>query len=123
KEQARAKAQQVLKQVKGGGDFAKLAKETSQDPGSAPNGGDLGFFPKGQMTPAFEEAAFKLKDNTVSDLVETPFGFHIIKVLGRRAARTVPIEEAGSKIKDYLTQGQRQTRLQQYIEQAKTKVK
>src|SRR5206468_5602464 len=114
KAEAKARAQAALKQVKSGTPFEEVAKTQSQDPGSAPNGGDLGFFPKGQMTPAFEQAAFKLKDNGVSDLVETPFGFHIIKVLGRRTARTVPIEEAGSKIKDYLTQGQRQTRLQQY---------
>jgi peptidyl-prolyl cis-trans isomerase C len=123
KTQARAKAQQILKQIRGGSDFAQLAKAQSQDPGSAPNGGDLGFFPKGQMVAPFEDAAFKLKDNTVSEIVETPFGFHIIKVLGRRPPRTVPIEEAGGQIKDYLVQDQRQTRLQQYIDQVKTKTK
>lgn len=123
KAQARAKAEQTLKQAKSGADFAKLAKEQSQDPGTAPNGGDLGFFPKGQMTPTFEEAAFKLKDGAISDLVESPFGFHVIKVLGRRPPRTVPIEEAAPQIKDFLTQGQRQTRLQQFIEQSKAKTK
>ena len=79
KSAAKAKAAAALKQVRGGADFAAIARAQSQDPGSAPNGGDLGFFPRGQMTPAFEEAAFKLKTGTVSNIVETPFGFHIIK--------------------------------------------
>jgi peptidyl-prolyl cis-trans isomerase C len=123
KTQARAKAEQILKQVKGGADFAKIATEQSQDPGSAPRGGDLGFFPRGQMTPAFEEAAFKLKDGAISGIVETPFGFHIIKLLGHTPARTVPVEEAGPQIKQFLMQGQREMRLQQYLEQAKAKTK
>ncbi|HWF84465.1 MAG TPA: peptidylprolyl isomerase, partial [Vicinamibacterales bacterium] len=92
KQAARVKAQQVLKQVKAGGDFAALAKANSQD-GSAQNGGDLGFFPKGQMEPTFEQTAFALKPGTTSGLVETPFGFHIIKVLERRPPRTAPLEE------------------------------
>ena len=79
KAEAKTRAAAVLKTVKAGGDFATLARANSSDQGSAQNGGDLGFFPKGQMTPAFEEAAFKLKPGTVSALVETPFGFHIIK--------------------------------------------
>ena len=58
KAEAKAKATAALKEIKGGADFAVIAKSQSQDPGSAQNGGDLGFFPKGQMTPAFEEAAF-----------------------------------------------------------------
>ena len=61
KQEAKSKAQQALKDVKGGADFAKVAREQSQDPGSAQNGGDLGFFPKGQTDPAFETAAFQLK--------------------------------------------------------------
>ena len=123
KEQAKAKAQQLLKQLKGGANFAKLAKENSADPGSAANGGDLGFFPKGQMTPAFEEAAFKLKNNAVSDVVETPFGFHIIKTLGRRGPRTAPLEEVKPQIMQFLTNGQRQTKLEQLVEQTKAKTK
>ena len=72
--EARAHAQAALKQVKSGTPFAEVAKAQSQDPGSAQNGGDLGFFPKGQMTPQFEDAAFKLKAGAVSPVVETPFG-------------------------------------------------
>ena len=113
----------MLKTVKAGGDFATLARANSTDPGSAQNGGDLGFFPKGQMTPAFEEAAFKLKPGTTSALVETPFGFHIIKVLERRAPRTAPFAEVSGQIKDFLTQGQREQKLEQFVEQVKAKGK
>jgi peptidyl-prolyl cis-trans isomerase C len=123
KAEAKAKAQAALKQVRAGADFAAVAKAQSQDPGSAPNGGDLGFFPRGQMTPAVEEAAFKLKPGAVSGLVETPFGFHIIKVLERRGARTAPLAEVSGQIKDFLVQGQRDTKLQQFVDQVKTKSK
>jgi peptidyl-prolyl cis-trans isomerase C len=123
KAEARAKANLVLKTVKAGGDFATLARANSQDSGSAQNGGDLGFFPKGQMTPAFEEAAFKLKPGSTSNLVETPFGFHIIKVLERRAPRTAPFDEVSGQIKDFLTQGQREQKLEQFVESVKAKGK
>ena len=93
KTQARSKAEGLLKQVKAGADFAKLAKENSQDPGSAKNGGDLGFFQQGQMVGPFNDVAFKLAPGSVSDLVETEFGFHIIKVAEKQTARSVPLEE------------------------------
>jgi peptidyl-prolyl cis-trans isomerase C len=102
KAQARAKAEQVLKDVKAGKDFATLAKQNSQDPGSAANGGDLGFFQQGQMVGPFNDAAFSLKPGTVSDIVETDFGYHIIKVLEKQPGRTVPIEEAKPKIQQFL---------------------
>ncbi len=123
KNEAKVKAAAVLKTIKAGGDFATLARANSSDTGSAQNGGDLGFFPKGQMTPAFEEAAFKLKPGTTSALVETPFGFHIIKVLERRPPRTAPFLEVQGQIKDFLTQGQREEKLQQFVEQVKAKGK
>jgi len=123
KTEAKNKAAAVLKTIKAGGDFATLARANSQDPGSAQNGGDLGFFPKGQMTPAFEEAAFKTKPGTVSQLVETPFGYHIIKVIERRGPRTAPFDEVSAQIKDFLTQGQREQKLEQFVEQMKAKGK
>ena len=123
KTEARNKAAAVLKTVKAGGDFATLARANSSDPASAQNGGDLGFFPKGQMTPAFEEAAFKLKPGTTSALVETPFGFHIIKAIERRGPRTAPFDEVSGQIKDFLTQGQRERKLEQFVEQVKAKGK
>jgi peptidyl-prolyl cis-trans isomerase C len=122
KRQARAKAQDLAKLARAAGaDFGKLARERSQDPGTAPNGGDVGFFPKGQMAPAFEEAAFALKVGAVSDAVELPNGFHVIKVNERRAPRTVPLSEVGPDIKAFLESGQRQSKIERLVEQAKSR--
>ena len=123
KAEARAHAQAALKQVKSGTPFAEVARAQSQDPGSAQNGGDLGFFPKGQMTPAFEAAAFSLKAGAMSGLVETPFGFHIIKVIEKRPPYTAPLEEVGGQIKQFLEQGQREKKLDDFVTQAKSKSK
>lgn len=123
KTKAKTKAQDLLKQLKGGADFAKLAKEQSQDPGTAPGGGDLGFFPKGQMDPAFETAAFALKDGAISDVVESQFGYHVIKAHERRAARTTPLAEVSGQIKEYLTNQQRDSKIQAFVEASKAKRK
>ena len=79
-EKARAKAEEILKQVRAGGDFAALAKKYSQDIGSAKQGGDLGYFVAGTMTKAFDDKVFSMKKGQVSDLVHTEFGYHIIKL-------------------------------------------
>jgi peptidyl-prolyl cis-trans isomerase C len=123
KETAKAKAVDLLKQVKAGKDFAELAKQHSQDPGSAVQGGDLGFFQQGQMVGAFERAAFALKPGEVSDIVETPFGFHIIKMADKQAARTVPIDEVKPQIEQFLQNQQRQQKTQAFIESLKSKGK
>jgi peptidyl-prolyl cis-trans isomerase D len=81
KAQIKAKAEQVLAQIKANpAKFAELAKQYSQDPGSASNGGDLGFFGKGVMAKPFESAAFALQKGQISGIVETQFGFHILKL-------------------------------------------
>src|SRR5439155_989667 len=94
---ARKKAEELLAKVKAGGDFAALAKERSEDAGSAANGGDLGLFTRGRMTPAFEEAAFALQGGGLSDVVETPFGFHVIKVEEHRPGGAKPRETADAR--------------------------
>jgi peptidyl-prolyl cis-trans isomerase D len=83
----RAKGESLLKQIKGGADFAKLAKENSEDPGSAANGGDLGdWITHGQMVPEFDKAIFALKVGETSDLVKTQYGYHIVQTLARQDA-------------------------------------
>lgn len=123
KQTAKAKAEALLKELKAGKDFAATAKENSQDPGSAPNGGDLGFFEQGQMVPPFEQAAFALKPGEMSELVESPFGFHIIKVAEKQGARVVPLEEAKAQIEQYLTGQNRQAQTEAFVNSLKAKAK
>lgn len=82
--EAKKKADELYGKVKSGSDFAKLAKENSDDKGSAANGGDLGFFSKGQMVPEFEKAAFAMNKGDISDVVKTQYGYHIIKVTDKK---------------------------------------
>ncbi|MDP1635828.1 MAG: SurA N-terminal domain-containing protein, partial [Gallionellaceae bacterium] len=96
---ARAKIDAILQQVKKNpGDFAKLAKEHSQDPGSSVKGGDLGFFSRGAMVKTFEEAVFSLKENQVSDVVRSEFGYHIIRLTGIKPGKVRSLEEARESI-------------------------
>lgn len=85
-------AREILAQLQGGGDFAALAQQYSEDLTTKDNGGDLGFFPRGMMPPEFEEAAFGLSPGQVSGVVETQFGFHVIQVLEKDASREIPPE-------------------------------
>ena len=117
---ARTKAENVLKQARAGADFAKLA-QTYSDDASKGRGGDLGFFPKGQMVPAFEAAAFALAPNQVSDIVESPFGYHVIKVIEKRPAQSVPFSEAAPRIEQYLRQEQQQAKTKAFVDQLRAK--
>jgi len=99
KANARERAAQILSQLrKSPGSFAELAKKNSGDPGSASQGGDLGFFSRGMMARPFEDAAFRLKPNQISDLVESDFGFHIIKITGIKAGKMKSLEAARPEI-------------------------
>ena len=118
----RARADAALKAAKAGQDFAKLARQYSQD-SSAQRGGDLGFFPKGQMVPAFDQAAFALAPGQVSDLVETQFGYHIIKAIEKRPARIVPFAEVTGQLQQFLEQEQRQEKSKALVDQLKAKGK
>lgn len=98
---AKAKADKLLAQLKANpGDFAKLAKENSDDPGSAERGGDLDFFGKGMMVKPFEDAAYALKEGEVSGVIESDFGLHIIKLTAIRPASTRPLAEVKGNIED-----------------------
>lgn len=96
---ARAKAEGLLAQVrKAPAEFARLAQQHSQDPGSAKNGGDLDWFGKGAMVKPFEEAVFALKEGQVSDIVQSDFGLHIIRLTGVRAERSKPFDEVKAEL-------------------------
>ena len=123
KTKAKAQADDLLAQLKKGADFADLAKKFSQDPGSAQNGGDLGFFGKGQMVPAFEQATFALKPGQTSGVVETPFGYHIIRVSETKAGRDLSYEEVKPQIEDFLKQQLRDQKSQEFVDQLKAKGK
>lgn len=101
---ARAKAEDVLKQVKAGGNFAELAKKYSEDTGSAKNGGSLGWIGKGRTVPEFEKAAFSLPKGATSDLVQSSYGFHIIHVDDKQDAHTKSLDEVKSQIEPLIKQ-------------------
>ena len=101
RKKAKAKAESLLKQLKAGADFAKLAKENSGCP-SSKQGGDLGYFSKGQMVKPFEDAAWGLKPGELSGVVETQFGYHIIKLTERRGASKVPFDAVKGRIEESL---------------------
>ena len=106
-DQIQAKRKQIddiLKKVKNGQDFATLAEQYSEDPGSKVKGGELPPFGHGEMVPQFEAAAFSMQTNTVSDIVTTDYGFHIIKLLDKTPAQKVPYAKVAGKIKEYLIQ-------------------
>jgi parvulin-like peptidyl-prolyl isomerase len=111
----RKKAEEVLKRAKAGEDFAKLAKEYSEDPGSKDRGGEYQFA-RGQMVAPFETAAFSLKTNEVSDIVNTEFGYHIIKLSEKIPAKKVELAKVSTDIKEYLKNEQLKKRQQDFLD-------
>ncbi len=95
-------AKKIAADLKGGADFAAIAKEKSKDPGSKDQGGDLGFFSKDQMVPEFAEAAFKLDKGQISDPVKSQFGWHIIRVDDKRAKQPPSFEQVKDQIETYV---------------------
>jgi len=122
KKDALKKIRDVQKKQIKGDDFAKLAKEYSQGPSNA-KGGDLGYFKRGQMVPAFEKVAFKLKPGEVSDIVKTRFGYHLIKVVDKKPESTVPYEEIKDRLGQYLKQEKVQKEIKQLVEKLRKKAK
>jgi peptidyl-prolyl cis-trans isomerase C len=120
KAKAKAKIQDLLRQIKEGADFAEVAKANSACP-SAAQGGDLNFFPRGRMVAPFEKAAFELEIGQISDIVETSFGYHIIKVTDRKDASLISFEQAKSSIISKLTREKQTEFYKEYVESLKDK--
>src|SRR5439155_25834420 len=98
----KAKAEEILKEAKGGADFAELAKKHSEDEANAKNGGDLDYFARGRMVPEFDQAAFAMQPGQISDLVKTQYGYHIIKVVDRKPGTTRSLADVRQQITDQL---------------------
>ncbi len=113
-------AEEILSELKAGADFAEVARTRSDCPSSA-KGGDLGYFGRGSMVPAFEEAAFALKPGEMSGIVETRFGYHIIKVTDRTQAEKVSYEQAKGNIEQYLSGQGKQQAMTSVIEELRAK--
>src|SRR6266436_2287920 len=98
-EEIRKKAEEILKLAKKGGNFEDLAKKNSEDPGTKDKGGDLGWIVQGQTVAEFEKAAFSLPKGSISDLVKTQYGFHILKIIDKESAHTKPFDEVKDSIR------------------------
>jgi len=122
KKEKRSELQVVLEKIKKGDDFAELARKHSDCP-SKEQGGELGSFPRGAMVKAFDDVAFNLKVGEVSDVVETQFGFHIIKLIGRTEASTTPLEQVKDKISSYLEAQKQSKEVAVYLEKLRSAAK
>ena len=120
KTDAKNKLQSILQEARNGGDFAELAKKNSQCP-SAPQGGDLGYFYRGQMVKPFEDAAFALKPGEISDIVETQFGYHIVLLQDKKPGKQLSLEETKDNIKGALSAKHSNDALEEWIKPIKEK--
>jgi len=121
---AAKQAQELLAQLRGGGDFAALAKEHSADPGSAAKGGDLGFFAQGRMVPEFDQAAFALqKPGDVSEVVKTQFGYHVLQLQERKPAGQQPFDEVKDSLVAKVKQNEQQKGRNLLAEQLEATIK
>jgi len=114
---AKKKAEDIRKQILAGGDFAKLAKENSDDPGSKEQGGELGFVQKGQTVPEFEKAAFDGNPGQTSEIVKTQFGYHILQTEEKQTAHTTPLSAVKSQIEPIVQRDLEMQAAQKYAQQ------
>lgn len=117
KKKAYEKIEGILSRIKAGADFAKVADEFSED-GTKGNGGDLGFFPKGRMVPDFERVAFSMKKGEISGIVETQFGFHIVKIEEKKEPAIEPFENVKDKVREKVLNEFRKARVDEFMEKA-----
>ena len=122
KAQARIEIAKIQQKLKDGQDFATLAREHSQGP-SAKNGGDLGYFGRGQMVKPFEDAAFALKPGQVSEIVETQFGYHLIKVVDKQPERIMAYAEVKDRLNQHLKTQRIDQEAKKYIDTLKKDAK
>ena len=122
RKQAQGRIAGLLKRARSGEDFAALAAKHSQD-GSSRQGGDLGYFARQEMVPAFSQVAFSLKPGEISEIVTTEFGYHIIKVTDKKAATTVPYEQASTQIVEFLSRQKKQERAGQFVDEVRKRAR
>ncbi len=120
KKKLRARAEEILKKLKEGEPFELMASRFSKGP-EAQAGGDLGFVEKGAMLPSVEEAAFKLKEGELSEVVESPLGFHILKVVDRRGKGTKPLAVVREEIQNEITNEKMEKKLQEWVQELRKK--
>jgi peptidyl-prolyl cis-trans isomerase SurA len=113
-EAARKRAEELMRRARAGEDFGELAKKHSEGPSKA-DGGDVGFFKRGEMVGSFDKAAFALKPGEISDPVRSPFGWHVIQVVERRAGAPKPFEQVREELRDRLWREQMQRHTEQYV--------
>ena len=121
KTEARTRATELRQQVLDGADFAELAGSQSEDPGSAENGGSIGLVVPGQTVPPFEQALFALKEGETSEVVETPFGFHVIQMTGVQEPQLVSFEETSLEIQQFLETQEQQARTETFLQSLRDK--
>ncbi len=118
KKEVQEKIKNILKRINGGEDFAKLAGELSEDPGTKAKGGDLGFFPRGKMAPEFEAIVFSMKQGEVKGIIETEFGYHIVKLEERKESAIEPYENVRDKVKEKVQNELKKARVDEFMEKA-----
>jgi parvulin-like peptidyl-prolyl isomerase len=121
REAARQKADSLRQRVQAGEDFSQLARENTDDEGTRETGGELLWLTRGQTLPAFETAAFALQAGELSEVVESPIGYHLIKLLERTEEREITFEEASPRIEQFLQQQEYQKGLRELAEKLKAK--